>query len=81
MGRPIIGGALAAPGNDLIELGRDCGVLRTRRWHYVVGVLVSNRHRLVALVGLLAGEHFEHHDAQRIDVAAHIGDAPGDQLR
>ena len=76
----VIGGALAAPGNDLVELGWNSGVLRTRRWHDVISVLVGNRHSLVALVGLLAGEHFKHHDAQRIDVAAHIGDAPGNQL-
>ena len=43
-------------------------------------MLVRDLHRLLALERLLAGEHLVHHDADRVDVAAGVGDAAGDEF-
>jgi len=43
-------------------------------------VLVGDLHGLLALERLLSREHLEHHDADRVDVAARIGDAAHDEL-
>ena len=43
-------------------------------------MLVGDLHRRFAHVRLLAGEHLVHHDADRVYVAAGIGDAAGDEL-
>ena len=43
-------------------------------------MLEGDLHRLLALVGLLAGEHLVEHDAERVDVAAGVGGAAGDEL-
>ena len=43
-------------------------------------MLVGDLHRLLALERLLAGEHLVHHDADRVDVAAGVGDAAGHEF-
>jgi hypothetical protein len=43
-------------------------------------VLVGDLHGLLALVRLLADEHLVEHDAERVDVAAGVGGAAGDEL-
>ena len=48
----------------VVELLRDAGVLHTGPGHRVGRVLEGDLHRLLALVGLLAGEHLVEHDAQ-----------------
>ena len=77
---PLVGLACRRPEHELVELDRHARVLRARRRHGVVRVLVGDRHRRLAHVGLLAGEHLVHHDADRVDVAAGVGDAAGDEL-
>ena len=43
-------------------------------------MLVGDRHRRLAHVGLLAREHLVHHDADRVDVAAGVGDTARDEF-
>ena len=43
-------------------------------------MLVGDLHGLLALERLLTGQHLEHHDADRVDVAAGVGDAAGDEF-
>ena len=77
---PFLGVARRRPGDELVDLGGYGRILRTRSGHRVVGVLVGDLHRRFADVRLLAGEHLVHHDADRVYVAAGIGDAAGDEF-
>ena len=43
-------------------------------------MLEGDLHRLLALIGLLSGEHLVEHDAERVDVAAGIRHAARDEL-
>ncbi len=80
VGGTVLGIARGRPQHELVELGRHLGVRAARCGDGVVGVLVGDLHRLLALERLLAREHLEHHDADGVDVAAGVGDAAGHQL-
>ena len=76
----LVGIARGRPEHELVELLGHRRVLRARRRHRVVRVLIGDLHRRLAHVGLLAREHLVRHDAERVDVAAGIGDASGHEL-
>ena len=78
--RAVLRVAGRRPQGQVVEQRGDAGVLQRRRRHGVVRVLVRDLHRLLALERLLAGEHLVHHDADRVDVAPGVRDAPGDEL-
>ena len=77
---PLLRVAGGRPEREVVERGRHLGVLQARRRHGVVRVLVGDLHGLLAAERLLADEHLVHHDADRVDVAAGVRDAPGDEL-
>lgn len=76
----MLGVAGRGPEHELVQLDGHRRVDDAGRRHGVVGVLVGDLHGLVALVRLLAGQHLVEHDAEGVDVAAGVGDAPGHEL-
>ena len=68
------------PEHQFVELVRNRGYPRAWHGHGVVRVLVGDLHGRFADIGLLAGKHLVGHDAERVDVAAGIRDAPRDEF-
>ena len=81
----LIGGLVAAPQvgthglhGDRFQLLRNVGNNVPGHDRLGIHVFDGNLTNTVPLIGLFAGEHLIHHNAQRIDVAAGIGQfAPG----
>ena len=59
--------------HNLLQPLRDVGIDRARQGRLALNLLDRHRYQRVRLKGQLAGEHLEHHDADRIDVAARVG--------
>lgn len=71
---------LRCPEHEFVELLRHSGVAHARSGHRFRGVLESDLHGLLALVGLLTHEHLVQHDAEGVDVAAGVGGSAGDEF-
>ena len=60
---------------DLLESQRNGRIQLTRRNRRGIDMLNGNCHGRFAVVGGLSGEHFIHHNAQRVEVGpgVHLG--------
>ena len=70
--RPVLRICRRAPLNQFIKVLGQAGSSVRGASHHRIDVLVRNLDGGVALVGLLAGQHFVEHDAGRVNVAAGI---------
>ena len=60
--------------HNVLQAFGDVGIDRARQGRLALNLFDGHRNQRVRLKGQLAGEHLKHHDAQRIDVAAGIGE-------
>ena len=72
---------LKRAGHDVLNEGRKVGADRRQAERRCMGDRIEQGGEIVGPEGRVAGQKFEHHDAERIDIGSPVHFFPGDLFR